>query len=925
MPLSAPLRLSLPVVTLALLSAALGGSGGLAADAAAWRTRLTAGDADEQFTAIQSAASSKDPQAALPLLEAGVLARYPHLAIACGEALRALGTAPAADAEVQKTINAGLKAKEDERQRNLARVLCAWGAPELDASLAALAGGRRAPEVQAEALFLLGLLDARDEKAFPLVRDMLVTALEKGRTPEIRMAACSSAGVLGLAKAREALASLARRGSDKYVGLFAVHALRRIGWNEGLSSFLHVLGQTPKDDARNACLKALVELSTPTDIPELLSLTRSSKKDYRDAAALALGRLAWQGREAQAAKPVTPGDPAAPPSPPAPPEIVDRLIDMVADDTEWEVRDAARTALLRIGEPAAEKARERLPALIEFSDADVAQTAMELCGLFKAPDARRALVKTAVYEDPKDRTRRMYAARALEGVDPEGAVKELVERVRPRPKARPDELFAVRALGYIRHKASFDALVAMLSTEGCSDELLREVEFALERLTGHRFGRERPSVWTAWYAGSKSPLHTRQKALNRAANRRNASEKGLYGLTKETERCVENGLRFLELNQHATGEWDGNEKGFGGVIGCQPAYTGLSLLAFLGAGYVHTGGKYRETVRRATEFLMATQFYDGSYPVTGGGDESWIYAYLISMGVWGMTEAYAMSLGGAEQPHGDPMLRRCAQAGVDYLQRVQTPGGGWRYGPRMVQSDSSCTSWVLMTLKTADLAGLDVPQKSLDGIDSWFERCSFDITGETETPSDLASDYDYEVGSRRRFKAFMGYFELSGKEASALQQTSMTAVGMVCRFFMGFKRSHPFQIGCANYLLAEYLPQWMAGLNKGMAIAWYHYYWYYGTLAMYQMGGKYWRAWNERIRRMYPEKQRVSPPELAGSWDPDTALLNGGRLFSTAMSVLTLESYYRFSPLLGDEAPPPDAGDGAEKKVPPPSPGEAPK
>ena len=104
----------------------------------------------------------------------------------------------------------------------------------------------------------------------------------------------------------------------------------------------------------------------------------------------------------------------------------------------------------------------------------------------------------------------------------------------------------------------------------------------------------------------------------------------------------------------------------------------------------------------------------------------------------------------------------------------------------------------------------------------------------------------------------------------------------------------------------------MRGLEKGQAIAWYHYYWYYGTLAMHQMGGRFWRHWNEKIRRMYPEKQRRTPPELYGSWDPDTAVLNGGRLFSTAMSILALETYYRFSPLLGeaDAVPGDDDGDG---------------
>jgi hypothetical protein len=903
----------------------------LAADAAGWRKTLEKSDPDELFQAIESVKTGKDPQAALPLLEKALATEFPHIAIACGEALRAIGPGPAKEPDVTKLIASAQKAKDEAKQRNFARVLAGWGAPEVDAPLAALASGRRDPTVQADALFLCGLLPGKDPNGFPAVREVIVTAVDKGRTSEIKMAACSAAGRLKVTAATAELGGLVRRANEPFLGLCAVLALQRIGWTEGIGSFLHVLGSPgAPDDARRACLKAVVELSRTDDVPDLLGLTRHAQKDYRDAAVLALARLAWEGRSLQpgvaapagekpgGVAPVTPADkpgdqPVVTPRPPLEnkglpvlPEVIDRLIQMLQDGEDFEVRDAARTALLRIGEPATEKVRAAAGKLVEFSDDDTAQTAIELCGHFDAEDVKGALVKVAVHE--RDRTRRMFAARALEGIDPESAVKELLQEVRPRPKAKEPELFAVRALGYLRHKAAFDALLGICENAEYSPEIVREAQFSLERLTGHRFGvgenRDRVPIWRKWFANSPSPLHTRQKALTRAANRRNASAKGLYGLTRETERCVEDGLRFLEKTQHPGGWWDGNEKGFGGVVGCQPAYTGLALLAFLGAGYLPDSGKYREVVRRATEFLTATQYYDGSFPVTGGGDDSWIFAYLISMAVWGICESYALSIDPLVAPRGDLILRRAAQAGVDYLARVQTPGGGWRYSVRMRQSDSSATSWVLMTMKTADLAGLDVAQKAMDGIDSWIERCSFDITGETENPADLANDYEYEVGSRRRFQAFGGYFELSGNEGSALQQTSMTAALMVCRFFMGWKRSHPFQIGCANFLLAEHLPAWMEGLRENMAIAWFHYYWYYGTLAMYQMGGKYWRAWNERIRRMYPEHQRKSPPDLYGSWDPDTALLNGGRLFSTSMSILALESYYRFSPSLGDEQPP---------------------
>jgi hypothetical protein len=64
------------------------------------------------------------------------------------------------------------------------------------------------------------------------------------------------------------------------------------------------------------------------------------------------------------------------------------------------------------------------------------------------------------------------------------------------------------------------------------------------------------------------------------------------------------------------------------------------------------------------------------------------------------------------------------------------------------------------------------------------------------------------------------------------------------------------------------------------------------------MGGRYWRDWSKRAFPMYLQHQRTSPPELTGSWDPDQGPSGGGRLFSTCMATMALETPYRFSPLM---------------------------
>ena len=75
------------------------------------------------------------------------------------------------------------------------------------------------------------------------------------------------------------------------------------------------------------------------------------------------------------------------------------------------------------------------------------------------------------------------------------------------------------------------------------------------------------------------------------------------------------------------------------------------------------------------------------------------------------------------------------------------------------------------------------------------------------------------------------------------------------------------------------------------------YYWYYGTLAMYQYGGEPWQKWNGSLRNLLVATQRQDG-HAKGSWDPRGPWgTYGGRIYATALSTLCLEVYYRFLPL----------------------------
>ena len=73
---------------------------------------------------------------------------------------------------------------------------------------------------------------------------------------------------------------------------------------------------------------------------------------------------------------------------------------------------------------------------------------------------------------------------------------------------------------------------------------------------------------------------------------------------------------------------------------------------------------------------------------------------------------------------------------------------------------------------------------------------------------------------------------------------------------------------------------------------------FFGSFAFYQLGGRHWREWSNALTKALVKSEwRVG--EFAGSWDPDQDLQGRqrGRVYSTAMGMLTLEIYYRYTRL----------------------------
>ena len=327
-----------------------------------------------------------------------------------------------------------------------------------------------------------------------------------------------------------------------------------------------------------------------------------------------------------------------------------------------------------------------------------------------------------------------------------------------------------------------------------------------------------------------------------------------------TEQAVDRALKWITAHQMPDGGWTFDLTKCPSCMGkCTHSgtsrgpdrcgATAMALLPFLGRGYTHREGPYKKVVEGGIGFLV-------QMAIAGKGKAYGEAGSLYSQGLAGiaLSECFAMSQ--------DNRLAAPTQAVLNFIMSAQDPvGGGWRYTPRQ-PGDTSAVGWQIMALKSGNMAYLQVNpltvKKAVEFLDS--------VKGD-----EYGSGYGYTGPGDR---------------------PGTSAVGLLCRMYLGWKKDHPgIQEGAKK--LAK------IGPTKDL------YYSYYATQIMHHMEGEMWISWNNKMKDMLLKAQSNKDHE-AGSWHEGVEAGHGaeaaGRLYCTSLATMMLEVYYRHLPIYRNQS-----------------------
>lgn len=308
----------------------------------------------------------------------------------------------------------------------------------------------------------------------------------------------------------------------------------------------------------------------------------------------------------------------------------------------------------------------------------------------------------------------------------------------------------------------------------------------------------------------------------------------------QVDPAVDRALDYLVRVQQKDGSYPGS---YGNSCGI-PALVGMT---YLSKGHMPTEGPYANSLNLIIDFLLGRQDRAGLY--TGGQYGSGpMYGHNIAT-------LFLSEVSGMVDPDRQKKINESLPRALALILRAQSVNksknhqGGWRYHPNSRDSDTSCSGWALMALRSAKLNGADVPDKAIED----------------------AIGYLY-----KNFSTKNGHF---GYSSPHNQKNSLTGMGLLCFELCG-RHGTPDTVKAADYILQNFRSL------EGDQFEFYGNY--YNAQAMFQIGGKYWETYADWMYETYLKRQNPS-----GSWNSKEA----GEVYGTAMMTLSFTVPYRQLPI----------------------------
>ena len=319
----------------------------------------------------------------------------------------------------------------------------------------------------------------------------------------------------------------------------------------------------------------------------------------------------------------------------------------------------------------------------------------------------------------------------------------------------------------------------------------------------------------------------------------------------ERRQAIVRGLWWLARHQDTDGKWDAanfsahcprSQKcaGSHAPVLSNEGVTAAALLAMLGDGHTPSRGKFKAHVARGVQWLQSRQQPDGSIGEIRYAGEHSLLCHAIAAAA--LAETYGMT--------GEARYQVAAQRAANYLLRHDVDVADAQ--SRLIVKNIGVAAVRMAALGAAEIARLDIPRDSAEATAMIFAKAARSSSTAYAYPSD---------GTTR----------------------VMITAGMLALLDPAAKLDESLLAG-ERPRLRENLPDWD---KNGQA------YWLCGSIITKKDGGPIWWRWNRVLQKTMIRHQRKSGHAI-GSWaanDPSSRL--GGPVFSTALSILALETPYR--------------------------------